>query len=72
MAIKVICLVSELEVHIMSEDKRVWGIHTLDDKLFLTENIIAIGWEKMGDLNKISPDRESFKKESRNKCGNAL
>ena len=62
MAIKVICLVSELEVHIMSEDKRVWGIHTLDDKLFLTENIIAIGWEKMGDLNKISPDRESFKK----------
>lgn len=63
MAIKVICLVSELEVHIMSEDKRVWGIHTLDDKLFLTENIIAIGWEKMGDLNKISPDRESFKKE---------
>ncbi len=47
----------------MSEDKKVWGIHTLADKLFLTENIIAIGWEKMGDLNSIAPDRESFKKE---------
>lgn len=46
----------------MSEEIRVWGIHTLDDNLFLKENVIAIGWEEIGDLNKIAPDREAFKK----------
>lgn len=46
----------------MSEEIRVWGIHTLDDNLFLNENVIAIGWEEIGDLNKIAPDREAFKK----------
>lgn len=46
----------------MSEEIRVWGIHTLDDNLFLKENVIAIGWEEIGDLNKIAPDRDAFKK----------
>ena len=46
----------------MSEEIRVWGIHTHDDNLFLKENVIAIGWEEIGDLNKIAPDREAFKK----------
>ncbi|MBR7008434.1 MAG: restriction endonuclease [Ruminococcus sp.] len=46
----------------MSEEIRVCGIHTLDDNLFLKENVIAIGWEEIGDLNKIAPDREAFKK----------
>lgn len=41
----------------------VWGIHApvaLGD-LFIRENIIAIGWSEMGDLSKISPNREAFK-----------
>lgn len=46
----------------MSEEKRVWGIHTLDDNLFLKENVIAIGWSEIGDLSKIAQDRYAFKK----------
>lgn len=46
----------------MSEEIRVWGIHTLDDNLFLKENVIAIGWNEIGDLSKIASDREAFKK----------
>lgn len=46
----------------MSEEKRVWGIHTLDDNLFLKENVVAIGWNEVGDLSKIAPDRDAFKK----------
>ena len=46
----------------MSDETRVWGIHTLDDNLFLKENVIAIGWNEIGDLSKIASDREAFKK----------
>lgn len=34
-------------------NKTVWGIHTMDDPLFLNQNLIAIGWEEMGDLSVI-------------------
>ena len=34
----------------ISEEKRIWGIHTKDDALFLKDNLIAIGWHNMGDL----------------------
>ena len=44
------------------EEKRVWGIHTLDDYMFLNRSVIAIGWKPMGDLGEIAPDREAFKK----------
>ena len=43
------------------EEKRVWGIHTKDDNLFLKGNVIALGWQQIGDLSLIAPDRESFK-----------
>lgn len=46
----------------MPEEIRVWGIHTLDDNLFLKENVIAIGWNEIGDLSTIEPTREAFKK----------
>lgn len=36
-----------------NEEKRVWGIHTQDDHLFLNENVVAIGWEKIGDLSSL-------------------
>ena len=37
-----------------SEEKRIWGIHTKDDNLFLHQDVIAIGWKDMGDLRDIS------------------
>ena len=42
-------------------EKRVWGIHTQDDSLFLKQGKIAIGWREMGDLSQINADRDSFK-----------
>ena len=45
----------------MDNDKRVWGIHTQDEKLFLEDNKIAIGWKPMGNLASITQTREAFK-----------
>ena len=42
-------------------EKRIWGIHTQDDNLFLKHGTIAIGWREMGDLNDIEDNREAFK-----------
>ena len=44
-----------------NEEKRVWGIHTQDDNLFLQDDVIAIGWSDMGDLSKIDANRDAFK-----------
>lgn len=43
------------------EEKRVWGIHTKDDNLFLQKDVIAIGWKEIGNLSKIKAERDSFK-----------
>lgn len=43
------------------EEYRIWGIHTKDDRLFLNDSLIAIGWKEMGDLLSIKPSREAFK-----------
>jgi len=43
-------------------ERRLWGIHTQDDSLFLKNNIIAIGWRAFGDLTDMENDREAFKK----------
>lgn len=40
---------------------KVWGIHTMDDNLFLKGNVIAIGWPQLGDLSKLPPTREAFR-----------
>lgn len=45
-----------------TEEKRIWGIHTQDDKLFLQENTMAIGWRSIGDLSLIDISRDAFKK----------
>ena len=45
----------------VNDEKRVWGIHTLDQNLFLQENVIAIGWKEMGDLSCIVKSRDVFK-----------
>lgn len=44
-----------------TEEKRVWGIHTQDDKLFLQDSVIAIGWREYGDLSTVPATREDFK-----------
>lgn len=43
------------------DEKRIWGIHTKDDNMFLQQGVIAIGWKEMGDLSKIGATREEFK-----------
>lgn len=43
--------------------KKIWGIHTMDDPLFLNQNLVAIGWEEMGDLLKICPSRNAYKEQ---------
>ena len=44
-----------------NDEKRVWGIHTTDDSLFLHNNTLAIGWKEFGDYGSIEPTREAFK-----------
>lgn len=44
-----------------NEEKRIWGIHTQDDNLFLKNDVIAIGWSDMGDLGNIDANRDAFK-----------
>ncbi len=48
----------------MSE-QTMWGMHagrTGDaDTLFLKENFVAVGWNKLGDLSKIESQQETFK-----------
>jgi restriction system protein len=43
----------------------IWGIHagkTGDARsIFLEMNVIGVGWSVMGDLSRISQDREAFK-----------
>lgn len=45
----------------MNEEKRVWGIHSQDDGLFLNRNLIAMRWKEFGDLSKLEATREAFK-----------
>ena len=45
----------------LNEEKRIWGIHTQDDNLFLKNDVIAIGWSDMGDLGNIDASRDAFK-----------
>lgn len=49
----------------ITTEKTMWGIHggqTGDaDTLFLKQNMVALGWETMGDLTNLPPDREAFK-----------
>lgn len=48
-----------------NKETKVWGIHagkTGDaETLFMKKNVIALGWDKFGDLSKIRADREAFK-----------
>ena len=39
----------------------LWGIHSLDDHLFLSKSVVAIGWKECGDLSVLPPTREAFK-----------
>ena len=39
----------------------LWGIHSMDDFLFLNQNLIALGWEEMEDLSSLPQSRDAFK-----------
>lgn len=43
-------------------ERKLWGIHTQDDSLFLKDDTIAIGWGAFGDLSNMENSREAFKK----------
>ena len=47
---------------IADEEKHIWGIHTLNDDLFLKEAIIAIGWKEIGDLFALESNRNAIRK----------
>ena len=42
---------------------RTWGMHTQNDLLFLNESVIAIGWEELGDLSRLSHTKDALKAE---------
>ena len=42
-------------------NRTVWGIHSMDDPLFLNHSLIAIGWEEMGNLSLINESRDAYK-----------
>jgi restriction system protein len=46
-------------------ENTLWGIHagrTGDaDSLFLKKNLVALGWHEVGDVGRLSADREAFK-----------
>lgn len=42
-------------------EKKIWGIHTQDEALFLKDDKIAIGWKEIGDLKEIPANRDDFK-----------
>ncbi|MEN6368653.1 MAG: restriction endonuclease [Thermotogota bacterium] len=46
-------------------DRTIWGIHAgrmgRADNLFLKKNVIAIGWNEIGDPSRIGGDREALK-----------
>ena len=44
-----------------NDEKKVWGIHTMDDNLFLNKNVIAIGWKEFGDCSQLEHTREAYK-----------
>lgn len=49
----------------MKNDTTVWGIHAgvggNARSIFLKKKQVAIGWDTMGDLSKVSPNRDAFK-----------
>jgi len=42
-------------------EKRIWGIHTMDDSLFLNGSVIAIGWGELGNIGIFDNNRDTFK-----------
>jgi restriction system protein len=59
------CDIAPEENHLNDQEPTIWGIHggrTGDaDSLFLKKNCVGVGWDAVGDLSKIGPDREAFK-----------
>jgi restriction system protein len=60
-------VIIEGDENMQKSESKVWGIHAgalgeIDSKFLSKGNpCVAIGWDKVGDLSKIPPDREKFK-----------
>ncbi|MGQ0767329.1 MAG: hypothetical protein ACT4OZ_16900 [Gemmatimonadota bacterium] len=48
-----------------ASDRTVWGIHAgksgVAHSLFLKTNVVALGWDEIGDLRAVANSREAFK-----------
>ena len=44
-----------------SNEKRLWGIHTTNESLFLNDHVIAIGWPDLGNIGKLDNNRDAYK-----------
>lgn len=57
----------------MNNKIKYWGIHNINEEtILLSENVIAIGWKELGDLNKLpSQTREEYYKLYREKYPDA-
>ena len=42
---------------------KTWGMHSQNDLLFLSESVIAIGWEELGDLSRLPQNKEALRLE---------
>ncbi len=52
------------QIVVITSEQVVWGIHggrTGDANSLFLNNMIALGWDIMGDLSVLAPDREAFK-----------
>lgn len=49
----------------MANEQQMWGIHAgrsgEANELFLKSRCVALGWQRIGDLSKLAPNREAFK-----------
>lgn len=54
-----------MRTYMGKQPSTLWGINagkTGDaDQLFLTKNVVALGWKAVGDISELPPDREGFK-----------
>ena len=48
------------EINNSNAERIVWGIHTTNDLLFLNTSVIAIGWERMGNLALLPATKVGF------------
>lgn len=44
-----------------SNEPKIWGLHSQDERLLIEKGVVALGWRELGDLSGFPDDREVFK-----------